>query len=176
MMSRFVLLCLGTALLSSVHAALGDLRAGGAGYGQRRPDVSGSGADELEAGDEAGFEEVIEDEEGPAGEDNCDRNALSAACNDVHDAPVVHDAPEKVASPEARALDGADARSEQRAKRRMEAAEQRLRSAMGAIAVSAAEQEGQEEQGQGDEEAAFLMVGATEREARSMHPFAAGLD
>ena len=25
-------------------------------------------------------------------------------------------------------------------------------------------------------EAAFLMVGATEREARSMHPFAAGLD
>ena len=33
-----------------------------------------------------------------------------------------------------------------------------------------------EEQGQGDEEAAFLMVGATEREARSMHPFAAGLD
>jgi len=31
-MLRFVLLCLGTALLSSVHAALGDLRAGGAGY------------------------------------------------------------------------------------------------------------------------------------------------
>ena len=30
-MLRFVL-CLGTALLSSVHAALGDLRAGGAGY------------------------------------------------------------------------------------------------------------------------------------------------
>ena len=27
-----------------------------------------------------------------------------------------------------------------------------------------------------DTQAAFLMVGATEREARSMHPFAAGLD
>ena len=60
----------------------------------------------------------------------------------------------------------------------MEEAEQRLRSAMGAIAVSAVEQEGREEveQGQADEEAAFLMVGAPEREARSMHPFAAGLD